>query len=139
MQRLLSQLRGGGRAGCQVTLLPLVQQKLRQKQAAAGPASQRPSPGTSQPGAPQKPPKGSKKAPGAKGKAGAPGGPQAPPQQSGQKRKRPGPSPSLQTAEEATSWSGFQTHKEQETVELPDGTKRRRVLALPSHWGPKIR
>ncbi|XP_070803525.1 RNA-binding protein 28 [Pituophis catenifer annectens] len=108
-------------------------QKLRQKQAAAGPASQEPSPSTSQPGAPQKPPKGWKKAPAAKGK------PQAPPQHSGQKRKRPGPSPSLQTTEGAASWSGFQTHKEQETVELPNGTKRRRVLALPSHWGPKIR
>ncbi|XP_058047305.1 RNA-binding protein 28 [Ahaetulla prasina] len=114
-------------------------QKLRQKEAAARSASQGPSPSTSLPGAPQKPPEDSKKAPGAKGKAGASSGPQAPPQHRGQKRKWPGPSPSLQTAEGASSWSGFQTHKEQETVELPDGTKRRRVLALPSHWGPKIR
>ncbi|XP_013931519.1 PREDICTED: RNA-binding protein 28 [Thamnophis sirtalis] len=114
-------------------------QKLRQKEAAAGPAGQGPPPGTGQPGAPQKPPKGSKKAPGAKGKAGGPSGPQAPPRPSGQKRKRPGPSPNPQVPEGATSWSGFQTCQEQETVELPDGTKRRRVLALPSHRGPKIR
>jgi nucleolar protein 4 len=26
-----------------------------------------------------------------------------------------------------------------EQVELPDGKKRRKVLALPSHRGPKIR
>lgn len=39
----------------------------------------------------------------------------------------------------STSWSGFQTKAEVEHVELPDGKKRRKVLALPSHRGPKIR
>ncbi|XP_055464081.1 RNA-binding protein 28 isoform X1 [Psammomys obesus] len=38
-----------------------------------------------------------------------------------------------------TSWAGFQTKAEVEHVELPDGKKRRKVLALPSHRGPKIR
>ncbi|XP_039189347.1 RNA-binding protein 28 isoform X2 [Crotalus tigris] len=115
-------------------------QKLRKKQAAAGPASQGPSPSTGRPGAPQKPARGVKKAPGPEGKAGAPSsGPQAPPEHLGQKRKRPGPPPSLQAPEAAASWSGFQTRTEEQRVELPDGTKRRRVLALPSHWGPKIR
>ncbi|KAL7979770.1 hypothetical protein Chor_008108 [Crotalus horridus] len=114
-------------------------QKLRKKQAAAGPASQGPSPSTGRPGAPRKPPRGLKKAPGPKGKPGAPSsGPQAPPEHIGQKRKRPGPPPSFQAPEAAASWSGFQTRTEEERVELPDGTKRRRVLALPSHWGPKI-
>lgn len=37
------------------------------------------------------------------------------------------------------SWTGFQTKAEVEQVELPDGKKRRKVLALPSHRGPKIR
>uniref|UniRef100_A0A2K6F9H8 RNA binding motif protein 28 n=1 Tax=Propithecus coquereli TaxID=379532 RepID=A0A2K6F9H8_PROCO len=39
----------------------------------------------------------------------------------------------------ATSWAGFQTRAEVEQVELPDGKKRRKVLVLPSHRGPKIR
>ncbi|XP_075862712.1 RNA-binding protein 28 isoform X1 [Microcebus murinus] len=39
----------------------------------------------------------------------------------------------------STSWTGFQTRAEVEQVELPDGKKRRKVLALPSHRGPKIR
>ncbi|KAK2096568.1 RNA-binding protein 28, partial [Saguinus oedipus] len=38
-----------------------------------------------------------------------------------------------------TSWTGFQTKAEVEQVELPDGKRRRKVLALPSHRGPKIR
>lgn len=125
--------------GCRVTLLSLVQQKLRKTQAAAGPANQGPPAGTGRPGAPQKPPRGLKKGPGPKGKAVAPSGPQAPPEHIGQKRKRPGPPPSLRGPEGAASWSGFQTRTEEQRVELPDGTKRRRVLALPSHWGPKIR
>ncbi|XP_019501707.1 PREDICTED: RNA-binding protein 28 isoform X1 [Hipposideros armiger] len=37
------------------------------------------------------------------------------------------------------TWTGFQTKAEVEQVELPDGKKRRKVLALPSHRGPKIR
>ncbi|XP_076980762.1 RNA-binding protein 28 isoform X2 [Tamandua tetradactyla] len=40
---------------------------------------------------------------------------------------------------DSTSWSGFQTKAEVEQVELPDGKKRRKVLVLPSHRGPKIR
>ncbi|XP_069317648.1 RNA-binding protein 28 isoform X1 [Eulemur rufifrons] len=39
----------------------------------------------------------------------------------------------------STSWTGFQTRAEVEQVELPDGKKRRKVLVLPSHRGPKIR
>ncbi|XP_006861165.1 PREDICTED: RNA-binding protein 28 isoform X2 [Chrysochloris asiatica] len=38
-----------------------------------------------------------------------------------------------------TLWAGFQTKAEVEQVELPDGKKRRKVLVLPSHRGPKIR
>lgn len=37
------------------------------------------------------------------------------------------------------AWTGFQTKAEVEQVELPDGKKRRKILALPSHRGPKIR
>ncbi|XP_062956064.1 RNA-binding protein 28 [Cynocephalus volans] len=40
---------------------------------------------------------------------------------------------------DSTYWAGFQTKAEVEQVELPDGTKRRKVLVLPSHRGPKIR
>lgn len=39
----------------------------------------------------------------------------------------------------SVTWSGFQTKAEVEQVELPDGKKRRKILALPSHRGPKIR
>lgn len=39
----------------------------------------------------------------------------------------------------SVSWAGFQTKAEVEQVELPDGKKRRKVLALPSHRGPKVR
>ncbi|XP_066218695.1 RNA-binding protein 28 [Saccopteryx leptura] len=39
----------------------------------------------------------------------------------------------------SVSWAGFQTKAEVEQVELPDGKKRRKVLVLPSHRGPKIR
>ncbi|XP_040857949.1 RNA-binding protein 28 isoform X2 [Ochotona curzoniae] len=44
-----------------------------------------------------------------------------------------------QDKEGSTNWMGFQTKAEVEHVELPDGKKRRKVLALPSHRGPKIR
>lgn len=37
------------------------------------------------------------------------------------------------------SWSGFRTEAQVARVELPDGTTRKKVLALPSHRGPKIR
>ncbi|KAG8576664.1 hypothetical protein GDO81_009931 [Engystomops pustulosus] len=36
-------------------------------------------------------------------------------------------------------WSGFQTKEEIEQEELPDGKKRRKVLPMPSHTGPKKR
>uniref|UniRef100_A0A8C9CKF7 RNA-binding protein 28 n=1 Tax=Phocoena sinus TaxID=42100 RepID=A0A8C9CKF7_PHOSS len=39
----------------------------------------------------------------------------------------------------SVSWTGFQTKAEVEHVELSDGKKRRKVLVLPSHRGPKIR
>uniref|UniRef100_A0A452H9U9 RRM domain-containing protein n=1 Tax=Gopherus agassizii TaxID=38772 RepID=A0A452H9U9_9SAUR len=39
----------------------------------------------------------------------------------------------------STPWAGFQTKAEVEQVELPDGKKRRKVLTLPTHRGPKIR
>ncbi|XP_070610723.1 LOW QUALITY PROTEIN: RNA-binding protein 28 [Erythrolamprus reginae] len=113
-------------------------QKLRQKQAAAGPAGQRPSPGTRQPGAQKKPPPREAPAEAKGGKAGGPSSPRAPPQHGDQKgRKRPRGPPTPEAA--STAWSGFQTRKEPEMVELPDGTKRRKVLTLPSHRGPKIR
>ncbi|XP_018412571.1 PREDICTED: RNA-binding protein 28 [Nanorana parkeri] len=37
------------------------------------------------------------------------------------------------------TWSGFQTKEELEQQELEDGKKRRKVLHMPSHTGPKIR
>uniref|UniRef100_A0A8C4XW39 RNA binding motif protein 28 n=1 Tax=Gopherus evgoodei TaxID=1825980 RepID=A0A8C4XW39_9SAUR len=52
----------------------------------------------------------------------------------GNPRKR---SPEGQGA--GTPWAGFQTKAEVEQVELPDGKKRRKVLTLPTHRGPKIR
>ncbi|KAM9311780.1 RNA-binding protein 28 [Gastrophryne carolinensis] len=36
-------------------------------------------------------------------------------------------------------WSGFQTKEEHEQEELANGKKRRKVLNMPSHSGPKIR
>ncbi|XP_063304410.1 RNA-binding protein 28 [Pelobates fuscus] len=42
-------------------------------------------------------------------------------------------------ATESTSWSGFKTRDEVEYEELSDGKKRRKVLPMPSHKGPKIR
>ncbi|XP_004485172.2 RNA-binding protein 28 [Dasypus novemcinctus] len=48
-------------------------------------------------------------------------------------------SPEQKRKKDSTSWTGFQTKAEVEQVELPDGKKRRKVLALPSHRGPKIR
>ncbi|KAM4747733.1 RNA-binding protein 28 [Rhinophrynus dorsalis] len=40
---------------------------------------------------------------------------------------------------ERAQWSGFMTKEEIEQEELPDGKKRRKVLPMPSHKGPKIR
>ncbi|XP_050808674.1 RNA-binding protein 28 isoform X1 [Gopherus flavomarginatus] len=74
-------------------------------------------------------PKGQKDALGPKGQGDAAG---AVGQQNPRKR-----SPEGQGA--GTPWAGFQTKAEVEQVELPDGTKRRKVLTLPTHRGPKIR
>ncbi|XP_075064622.1 RNA-binding protein 28 [Mixophyes fleayi] len=38
-----------------------------------------------------------------------------------------------------STWSGFQTKEEIEHEKLPDGKKRRKVIHMPSHTGPKIR
>ncbi|CAM5086373.1 unnamed protein product [Eretmochelys imbricata] len=65
-------------------------------------------------------PKGQKDAAGAQG------------QQNPRKRGAEGQGP-------GTPWAGFQTKAEMEQVELPDGKKRRKVLTLPTHRGPKIR
>ncbi|XP_042637710.1 RNA-binding protein 28 [Orycteropus afer afer] len=54
-----------------------------------------------------------------------------------QGRSQASPEPKGKAA--LTSWAGFQTRAEVEQVELPDGKKRRKVLVLPSHRGPKIR
>lgn len=79
---------------------------------------------------------------------GAPQGPKEPPSSVrpvGPARKRPRdvsaakPPLAPQPVEGAAPWSGFQTRAAVEQVELPDGKKRRKVLALPSHRGPKIR
>uniref|UniRef100_A0A8D2AYH0 RNA-binding protein 28 n=1 Tax=Sciurus vulgaris TaxID=55149 RepID=A0A8D2AYH0_SCIVU len=53
-----------------------------------------------------------------------------------EQRKKP---PAQKGKSDSTSWTGFQTKAEVEQVELPDGKKRRKVLVLPSHRGPKIR
>ncbi|KAE8616870.1 hypothetical protein XENTR_v10008909 [Xenopus tropicalis] len=42
-------------------------------------------------------------------------------------------------AKASAPWSGFVTKEEAEQEELPDGKKRKKVLPLPSHKGPKIR
>ncbi|KAK2519395.1 hypothetical protein Q9966_014021, partial [Columba livia] len=62
------------------------------------------------------PPKGSEGSPQA---GGAPGGAQGAPQ--------------------AVPWGGFRVEAPGQRVQLPDGSSRRKVLALPSHRGPKIR
>ncbi|XP_024279439.1 RNA-binding protein 28 isoform X2 [Oncorhynchus tshawytscha] len=70
---------------------------------------------------------------------------------SGQDRKDgvPPPQPQAQTLfhaqtqpqdqKQGRQYAGFQTTPVLEHVELEDGKKRRKVLALPSHRGPKIR
>ncbi|XP_062469638.1 RNA-binding protein 28 [Pezoporus occidentalis] len=84
--------------------------KLKQMQAAAA--------ATPEPAAPQKKPHGKRGAP----ELGQ--DPQGPPSAS---REPPQP------------WSGFRTDPHAGRVTLPDGSTRRKVLALPSHRGPKIR
>nr|XP_056702652.1 RNA-binding protein 28 [Euleptes europaea] len=65
----------------------------------------------------------------------------APKDSPGKPAKRRGgtPAPQAGPAGGSIPWSGFQTQAEVEHVELPGGKKRRKVLALPSHRGPKIR
>ncbi|XP_015268508.1 PREDICTED: RNA-binding protein 28 [Gekko japonicus] len=106
-------------------------QKLRQKQASTGRKA-----GTAKAGPP------AKAAPGAQEqkqsldpKGGAPKGPPRKPA----KRRRGAPAPPTGPARGPLPWSGFQTQAEVEHVELPSGKKRRKVLPLPSHRGPKIR
>lgn len=55
--------------------------------------------------------------------------------------QKPSKAPQEQKGGQAgsTAWSGFQTRAEVEQVELPGGKRRRKVLVLPSHRGPKIR
>ncbi|KAM4734265.1 RNA-binding protein 28 [Anableps anableps] len=47
--------------------------------------------------------------------------------------------PSATTEGQKQSFSGFQTKPEVEHVDLQHGKKRKKVLPLPSHHGPKIR
>ncbi|XP_039617383.1 RNA-binding protein 28 [Polypterus senegalus] len=49
------------------------------------------------------------------------------------------PSDSLEEKHVQKSWSGFITKSELEEDELPNGKKRKKVLPLPSHRGPKVR
>ncbi|XP_062839534.1 RNA-binding protein 28 isoform X2 [Anolis carolinensis] len=120
-------------------------QKLRQKEAA------RAVPGAPEPAAPTNsatpgPKRRKRKQKGAEGAAQGPKGPPVATEQKGPAAKRPrenpvGKSPPAKGGADAgsTPWSGFQTRGVVEQVELPDGKKRRKVLALPSHRGPKIR
>ncbi|CAB1313751.1 unnamed protein product [Coregonus sp. 'balchen'] len=58
---------------------------------------------------------------------------------SGQGRKDGVPPSQPQDQKQGRQYAGFQTTPVLEHVELEDGKKRRKVLALPSHRGPKIR
>ncbi|XP_041745750.1 RNA-binding protein 28 isoform X2 [Coregonus clupeaformis] len=58
---------------------------------------------------------------------------------SGQGRKDGVPPSQPQDQKQVRQYAGFQTTPVLEHVELEDGKKRRKVLALPSHRGPKIR
>uniref|UniRef100_A0A8B9Q090 RNA binding motif protein 28 n=1 Tax=Apteryx owenii TaxID=8824 RepID=A0A8B9Q090_APTOW len=99
--------------------------------------------GMAEPAGPRKKRQGRKK-PGSKGPKGSQGpGKQAEPGPKGQKGQE---KPRGQEAAPAppghpptVPWAGFRTEAQVERVELPDGTKRRKVLAMPSHRGPKIR
>ncbi|XP_072097237.1 RNA-binding protein 28 [Mobula birostris] len=46
---------------------------------------------------------------------------------------------SLESSQDKKKWSGFYTKPEVEVEELANGKKRKKVLPLPSHRGPKIR
>ncbi|XP_074832778.1 RNA-binding protein 28 isoform X2 [Carettochelys insculpta] len=89
----------------------------------------------------QKGPKGQGAAPGTKGQQKGPKGQGAPPGAKGRQGAPPGARQNRGPEElgAGTPWAGFQTKAEVEQVELPDGTRRRKVLPLPSHRGPKVR
>ncbi|KAM4618578.1 RNA-binding protein 28 isoform 2-T2 [Polymixia lowei] len=53
--------------------------------------------------------------------------------------KKAPPQNQNQNQKQGRQYSGFQTNPEVEHIELQDGKKRRKVLPLPSHRGPKIR
>uniref|UniRef100_A0A4W5KD14 Uncharacterized protein n=1 Tax=Hucho hucho TaxID=62062 RepID=A0A4W5KD14_9TELE len=70
---------------------------------------------------------------------------QSAPSGQGRKDELPPPQPQAkaqaqqQAQKQGWQYSGFQTTSVLEHVELEDGKKRRKVLSLPSHRGPKIR
>ncbi|XP_042325887.1 RNA-binding protein 28 [Sceloporus undulatus] len=117
-------------------------QKLRQKQVAGRPMSSASEPGppkNTTPGV-----KGRKRPPKKKEDGKAPLEPRDPPSATEKKNSallKPNNTSGKPLPPEGSAipWSGFQTQAEVEQVELPDGKKRRKVLALPSHRGPKIR
>uniref|UniRef100_A0A8D0E4H1 RNA binding motif protein 28 n=1 Tax=Salvator merianae TaxID=96440 RepID=A0A8D0E4H1_SALMN len=127
-------------------------QKLRQQQAATGTASQRTAAGAGsrKPGSPGESVLGPKKQRKPQKAEDAEGTPQHGRDPARPLKKR-GAAGSPSTAKEpehrtdsqpeggTVPWLGFQTRAEVEQVELPDGKKRRKVLPLPSHRGPKIR
>lgn len=106
----------------------LAQLKLKPKPAEEEPAAAR----AAEPAGPPKKHQGRKK-PLSKGSEGShsSGGPLA-----GRQEAAPAP---LGHPAPTMPWSGFRTEAQVERVELPDGTTRKKVLALPSHRGPKIR
>ncbi|XP_067915483.1 RNA-binding protein 28 isoform X2 [Heterodontus francisci] len=53
--------------------------------------------------------------------------------------KRPSKQQQSNPPQSSKPWSGFCTKPEVEEVELANGKKRKKVLPLPSHQGPKIR
>ncbi|NWX04303.1 RBM28 protein, partial [Caloenas nicobarica] len=62
-----------------------------------------------------------------------------PPKGSGESPQAGGAPGGAQGALRTVPWSGFRVETPGQRVQLPDGSSRRKVLALPSHRGPKIR
>ncbi|KAM6960581.1 RNA-binding protein 28 [Aplochiton taeniatus] len=120
-----------------------IQERLRKKPALGGGPSQTPAagPGPRIGGPGAKPAhgtgegsaKGPSPGPGQPGKGNAPPKAQAKPQAQAQ------PQDQAQPPGQGGHFSGFQTNPAVEHIELEDGKKRRKVLALPSHSGPKNR
>ncbi|KAL8222608.1 UNVERIFIED_CONTAM: hypothetical protein K2H54_077614, partial [Gekko kuhli] len=106
-------------------------QKLRQKQASEGRKA-----GAAKAGPPTTAASGAKERKQASGPTA--GAPKDPPKKPA-KRRGGAPAPPTGPAGGPLPWSGFQTQAEVQHVELPSGKKRRKVLPLPSHRGPKIR